>query len=161
MRMGLSCPDAAALVKGGALAPGIHGTVEFYQTTGGVIVKANISGLPDNENGFYGFHIHQGTDCSGVGFQNTGGHYNPSGTTHPHHAGDLPPLLSARGEAYLVFRTDRFTVGEITGHTVVIHSKADDFTSQPAGNAGEKIACGIIQPQKQAGGRRDSSRCAK
>jgi len=153
MRHGFSCPDAVALVKGGTLAPDIHGTVEFFQTAGGVIVKAEIFGLPHSESGFYGFHIHQGTDCEGVGFQNTGSHYNPTGMQHPHHAGDLPPLLAANGGSYLAVKTDRFTVGEITGHTVVIHSKADDFTSQPAGNAGEKIACGVIQRCTRTNGR--------
>ena len=65
---------------------------------------------------------------------------------HPMHSGDLPPLLSATGRAYMAVLTDRFSIGQIIGKTVVVHSRADDFQSQPAGNAGEKIACGVIQP---------------
>lgn len=61
------------------------------------------------------------------------------------HAGDLPPLLSCQGNAYLSVKTDRFSVNEIIGRTVVIHSNPDDFHTQPAGNAGKKIACGVIQ----------------
>lgn len=67
------------------------------------------------------------------------------GQAHPEHAGDLPPLIRCRGNAYLSFRTDRFSVNEIIGRTVVIHSDPDDFHTQPAGNAGKKIACGVIQ----------------
>ena len=57
----------------------------------------------------------------------------------------LPPLLRCKGNAYLSVKTDRFTVDEIIGRTLVIHSDPDDFHTQPAGNAGKKIACGVIQ----------------
>lgn len=111
-----------------------------------MLIEAKISGLPNvNETGLFGFHIHQGGDCSGAGFSGTEGHYNPAGQTHPEHAGDLPPLLSCQGNAYLSVRTNRFSMNEIIGRTVVIHSDPDDFHSQPAGNAGKKIACGVIR----------------
>ena len=71
-------------------------------------------------------------------------HYNPNGAEHPCHAGDLPPLFSAAGKAFMVFLTNRLSVNEVIGKTVVIHSNADDFTTQPSGNSGSKIACGII-----------------
>ena len=77
-------------------------------------------------------------------FFDTGSHYDPSGTPHPKHAGDLPPLLLCNGGAFLAVRTDRFRVEDILGRTVVIHSGPDDFKSQPAGNAGKKLACGVI-----------------
>ena len=67
---------------------------------------------------------------------------------HPKHAGDLPPLLVCRGNAYLSVKTDRFTVNEIIGRTVVIHSDPDDFHSLPAGNAGMKIGCGVIYKRR-------------
>lgn len=95
----------------------------------------------------FGFHIHSGSRCSGNGsdpFADTDGHYNPGGCEHPYHAGDMPPLFGSDGCAYLVFLTNRFTVNEVIGRTVVIHDMPDDFTSQPAGNAGNKIACGVI-----------------
>ena len=89
--------------------------------------------------------IHENGDCSGAGFPNTGGHYDPHGREHPLHAGDLPPLLSCEGRAYLAVVTDRFCVKDVAGRAVAIHSQPDDFATQPAGNAGSKIACGPIR----------------
>lgn len=139
-------PDAVAKIQGGAEAPRLSGFVCFYQENGCVLIEANISGLPKgSETGFFGFHVHQGENCFGTDFSETGSHYNPTGQRHPEHAGDLPPLLACQGNAYLSAKTDRFSVNEIIGRTVVIHSDADDFHSQPAGNAGKKIACGVIR----------------
>jgi len=110
------------------------------------LIVAKISGLPaDSETGFFGFHIHKGNTCTGADFSGTDSHYNPTEQAHPEHAGDLPPLLRCNGSAYLSVRTDRFSVKEIIGRTVVIHSEPDDFHTQPAGNAGRKIACGVIR----------------
>ena len=112
----------------------------------GVLVTAHVSGLPrDNEGGFFALHIHEGTSCAGDGFPGSLSHYNPSGSPHPSHAGDLPPLLSNGGEAYLSVLTNRFRLADVVGRTVVIHSGPDDFRSQPAGNPGTKIACGVIR----------------
>ena len=72
-------------------------------------------------------------------------HYNPNQCAHPYHAGDLPPLFGSNGYAFEAFLTDRFTVSEVIGRTVIIHSKPDDFSTQPSGNSGEKIACGEIR----------------
>ena len=139
-------PDAVARIFGGMEMPRLTGCVEFYQESGCVLIVARIAGLPrESEMGFFGFHIHQGENCSGTDFSGTGSHYNPAGQPHPKHAGDLPPLLACRGNAYLSVKTDRFSVSEIIGRTVVIHSDPDDFRSQPAGNAGKKIACGVIR----------------
>ncbi len=138
-------PDAVAYVKGGADAPNISGQVQFYQEPKSVLVVADVAGLPQNsETGFFGFHIHEGNGCSGAGFSQTGSHYNPNGADHPGHAGDLPPLMMQQGRAHLSVRTDRFRVQDIIGRTVVIHDNPDDFHTQPAGNAGTKIACGLI-----------------
>ena len=57
----------------------------------------------------------------------------------------MPPLFANAGYAFLVFYTDRFTVPEVVGRTVVIHDMPDDFTTQPAGNSGKKIACGVVK----------------
>lgn len=146
MRNCNNCPDAVARITGGVEAPRLSGCVEFYQENGCVLVVARILGLPkESETGLFGFHIHQGRNCSGAEFSGTEGHYNPTGLPHPEHSGDLPPLLRCRGNAYLSFRTDRFSVNEIIGRTVVIHSDPDDFHTQPAGNARRKIACGVIR----------------
>ena len=145
MRYCKNRPDAVTRITGGVDAPRLSGCVEFYQEDGCVLIVARILGLPkESETGFFGFHIHQGRACSGMDFSGTEGHYNPTGQSHPEHAGDLPPLLSCRGNAYLSVKTDRFSVDEIIGRTVVIHSDPDDFHTQPAGNAGRKIACGVI-----------------
>lgn len=139
-------PDASADVRGDSAHPGLTGTVRLYQQSGYVLVTAHVCGLPaDNADGFFGFHIHEGNACNGVGFAQTGNHFNPGSLPHPRHAGDLPPLLSCGGEAVMVVMTDRFSVSDVLGRTVVIHDQPDDFTTQPAGNAGTKIACGVIR----------------
>ena len=138
-------PDAVARLVGGEEAPQLSGCVQFYQESGCVLIEVKTSGLPKtNEMGFFGFHIHQGRNCSGAGFSGTEGHYNPLSRGHPEHAGDLPPLLWCKGNVHLSVKTERFSVDEIIGRTVVIHSDPDDFHTQPAGNVGKKIACGVI-----------------
>ena len=139
-------PDAFAKITGGMEAPQLSGCVRFYQENGCVLITARVCGLPKvSETGFFGFHIHEGNTCQGSSFSGTGSHYNPTRQAHPEHAGDLPPLIWCQGNAYLSFRTDRFSIKDIIGRTVVIHSNSDDFCTQPAGNAGKKIACGVIR----------------
>lgn len=145
-------PQARAKINGSILYPDIQGDVWFYQTVDGVLVVADIEGLPTSnlrcQNRVFGFHIHEGGYCTGNAsdpFFDVGAHYNPQGCQHPEHAGDLPPLFSVNGFAFLAVLTDRFTVEEVLGKTIVIHSMSDDFSSQPAGNSGSKIACGEIR----------------
>lgn len=104
------CPDAVARIQGGTEASQLSGCVQFYQENGCVLIVARISGLPESATGFFGFHIHQGDNCSGIDFSGTGSHYNPADREHPKHAGDLPPLLECRGNAYLSVKIDRFSV---------------------------------------------------
>lgn len=142
-------PNAYAHIKGNLQNPQLHGIVQFYNTPlDGILVKAEVTGLPNAfklySSNFYGFHIHEIGNCSN-NFDKTGNHYNPDTLPHPLHAGDMPPLLGNQGFAYLIFYTRRFTIDEITGKSIVIHSNPDDFISQPSGNAGTKIGCGIIQ----------------
>lgn len=142
-------PDASAYIKGNQTHPGLAGTVHFYSTSyGGVLVVAEIFGLPNiTEPGsvdFYGFHIHEHGNCT-LPYDKTGDHYNPTGEEHPSHAGDLPPLMGNQGYAFSVFYDKNFQVPDIIGRSVIIHSKPDDFTTQPSGNSGEKIACGVIR----------------
>lgn len=149
-------PTAAAVIRGSEKNGGIHGTVKFYQEAGGVLVVADILGLPaPSENcksPIFAFHIHSGADCSGTAedpFANAGSHYDPDGCPHPYHAGDMPPLFYADGRAFLAFLTDRFSADEVIGKTVIIHDRPDDFTTQPSGSAGNKIACGVISRVKR------------
>ena len=144
-------PVAVAFVRGNADHRSINGTVKFFQTPKGVVVSAEISGLPvwgeKCGNDIFAFHIHGGASCTGNAedaFADVGTHYNPTDCPHPYHAGDMPPLFSANGTAVLAFLTDRFDAAEIIGKTVIIHDSPDDFTTQPSGNAGNKIACGEI-----------------
>ena len=138
-------PAAVADVHGSETYPNLRGQVRFYQRRHCVLVETNVQGLPDTDTGFFGFHIHSGASCTGVDFADTSSHYNPTELPHPSHAGDMPPLLSCHGNAVMTVATGRFRVDDIIGRTVVIHSMADDFNSQPAGNAGAKIACGVIR----------------
>lgn len=143
-------PQAQAMIKGSGEYSGINGRVTFYATPKGVLVGVEAVGFPQKaacESEFLGFHIHSGASCTGNAadpFANAGTHYNPDSCTHPAHAGDLPVLLVNKGQVFMVFLTDNFTIRDIVGKTVVIHSKADDYMSQPSGNSGSKIACGEI-----------------
>lgn len=146
-----SRPTGYAKLKGGPLAPCIRGDIFLYQLEDGVYIKAYITGIPNVNNqtsSFHGFHIHEVGDCS-VGDNNNPftaakSHYNPTNAEHPMHAGDLPPILSANGVGILSVFTDRFTVDDVIGKSFILHQGYDDFTSQPAGNAGSRLACGVI-----------------
>lgn len=145
-------PQAAASIAGSESHPDLSGTVRFYQTNEGVIVWAEVSGLPQSgpscHGQVFGFHIHKGTDCGGSmddPFAGAMSHYDPDDCEHPHHAGDLPPLFGNGGSALALFLTDRFSVNEVIGKTVIIHDRPDDFTTQPSGGSGTKIACGVIR----------------
>lgn len=144
-------PQAAARIAGSESYPDVSGVVRFYQTKTGVIVWAEIGGLPHSElscrGRAFGFHIHKGSDCAGNmddPFADAMSHYDHGGCEHPAHAGDLPPLFENNGSALLLFLTNRFSVSEILGRTVIIHDRPDDLTTQPSGNSGAKIACGVV-----------------
>jgi Cu-Zn family superoxide dismutase len=146
-------PAAQAQFRGGKEFPNIHGTASFYPVLDGMLVAAEAFGLPVNKGecpgGFFGFHIHEGRSCNGSEkepFAATGGHYNPTGCSHPFHAGDMPPLFGdERGYAWMSFYTKRLVLDDIIGRTVVVHRDADDFATQPSGHSGMKIACGVIR----------------
>lgn len=143
---------AAAKIKGSCKYPNICGTVTFRQGECAVIVTADIGGLPresdECDRKIFAFHIHSGTSCTGNKddcFADAGLHFNPCDCEHPSHAGDLPPLFGNNGCAYMQTVTNKFTVDDIIGKTVVVHAMPDDFKTQPSGNSGEKIACGVIK----------------
>ena len=144
-------PDAEAWIYGSPEYPDIRGLVYFYQLLNGVLLVAEVSGLPYSqgacESNIFGFHIHEGGACAGTvtdPFADAGLHYNPNNCPHPHHAGDLPPLFGNEGLAFQFIFTNRFRVSQIIGHTVIVHRSPDDFVTQPSGNSGIKIACGQI-----------------
>lgn len=143
-------PQAMAWVTGGEAFPEISGMVKFYPTAyGGVVMEAEFFNLPNinvmGSTDFYAFHIHENGDCS-HNFANTGEHYNPTLRPHPYHAGDLLPLMSNQGYAWMSFYDKSFKIEDIMGRSVVVHRRVDNFTTQPSGGSGAKIACGIIRP---------------
>lgn len=148
---------AVAYIRGGPMAPQIEGVVFFRDVTGGCEVRVEVTGLPryqpavDGENpvGPHGFHLHEFGTCR-VGnpqdpFQAAGGHWNPDDQPHGNHAGDFPVLFSNNGYARMCFFTNRFNVREIIGKAVIIHQNPDDYRTQPAGDAGKRLACGVVQ----------------
>lgn len=145
-------PTAVANIQGSESAPNLTGTVSFYQMLHGVLMVVDICGLPESEDicgqHIFAIHIHDGKECSGTSediFKNAGPHYNPNNCQHPEHAGDLPPLFSNKGCAWSALLNNRFKIKDIIGRTVIVHGGIDDFSSQPAGNAGKKIGCGVIK----------------
>jgi Cu-Zn family superoxide dismutase len=129
------------------------GSVKFVSQGGKVLVTGEVSGL--KPNALHGFHIHDKGDCSSGDGMSTGGHFNPDAKPHgahdadAHHAGDLRSLQAdARGVATFSFESTTLKVGEgmndVIGHGLIVHRDPDDFTTQPTGNSGARIACGVI-----------------
>ncbi len=145
-------PAAFAMIKGSEKFKDIYGSVTFTPVAQGILVIAQVDNLPvepeECTEKFFGFHLHKGESCTGNeqdDFADTLSHFDKDDCPHPEHSGDFPPLLcTLNGYAYSRFITDSFTINDIIGKTVVIHRNPDDFTSQPAGNSGDKIACGVI-----------------
>ncbi len=147
---------ACAIIKGSDKYPNINGVVYFADVPGGVEVHTEITGLPsyspasgsNSPIGPHGFHIHEIGDCSPMDFKkaftSTGGHYNPTSVPHGNHAGDFPVLFSNNGYAAMSFFTNKFKVVDIIGKAVIIHENPDDYRTEPAGNSGVRIACGVI-----------------
>lgn len=133
-----------------------HGVVHFIQDGDVVHMTADISGLTPNSR--HGFHIHEYGDCSAADGTSAGGHYNPEGHDHalpngmPRHAGDLGNLQAdGNGNATLELTLDNISLikgdNPILGRGLIIHAKPDDG-GQPTGNAGARIACGVIGVDK-------------
>lgn len=143
---------ACAHIRGSEAYPDIEGIMEFYDMYQGTLVALQIFGLPWEEGQckerIFALHIHEGNQCTGNStdpFADAKLHFNPGNCQHPEHAGDLPPIFGNHGFGYMIFYTERFTPQEILNRTVIVHSHLDDFTTQPSGDAMEKIACGMIQ----------------
>jgi Cu-Zn family superoxide dismutase len=150
--MGMGGPKAVATLeptRGNTAA----GTVSFQQQGDKVLVHAKLSGLKPNQE--HGFHAHEKGDCSSGDGMSTGGHFNPSGKPHgpqegEHHAGDFPAIKAdASGNADTSFTLSGATVGsgstDLIGHGLILHASPDDYKTQPTGNSGARIACGVIK----------------
>jgi superoxide dismutase, Cu-Zn family len=130
------------------------GTVSFVQLNDSVTVKYEIRGLTPGAE--HGFHVHEKGDCSAADASSAGGHFNPGGKPHGHpahgerHLGDLPNVrANEAGVAWGTARAAGLTIGgsdaNILGLSIVVHRDPDDYRSQPAGNSGPRIACGVIR----------------
>lgn len=141
--------DASLMSTSGSTATG---TVTLQQLgDGSVEVTANLRAVPP---GVHGFHIHEKGDCGDNG-NAAGGHYNPLNTPHgapntdPHHAGDFGNVTAdENGNVNHRFTTRSITVADgpatAVGHAIILHANPDDLTTQPTGNAGARIACGVV-----------------
>jgi Cu-Zn family superoxide dismutase len=129
------------------------GKVTFTQKGSKVVVLANVSGLSPGQ---HGFHVHEKGDCSSGDGMSAGGHFNPFGKPHgdpaaaDHHAGDMPMLVAdGAGNATLTVELELMTIGDgagdIIGKAVIVHKDPDDFKTQPTGNSGARVACGVIR----------------
>lgn len=144
-------------IKGGPLRPQMNGMVWIRDVAGGSWVYADIEGLPSyqagskdkNPIGPFGFHIHQYGNCSlgekGSYFEDAGGHWNPTDQPHGNHAGDFPVLFSNDGRAIMYFFTNRFKVKDVIGKSIIVHESPDDYRTQPSGDSGRRLACGVIK----------------
>jgi Cu-Zn family superoxide dismutase len=131
------------------------GEATLEQTSGGVVIKANLNGLPPGD---HAFHVHEVGKCDPP-FESAGGHFNPTGKKHGRdnpqgaHAGDLPNIqvMDGRPARIEVVARDISLDGgpgnlfDADGSALIVHAKADDHKSDPAGNAGARIACGVIR----------------
>ena len=130
----------------------VKGSVQFTQQGDHLSVLADISGLTPWQA--HGFHVHDKGDCSAADGMSAGGHFNPTGKPHgppdgDHHAGDMPSLQAdGSGHAVARFQLVGVTLGEgansLIGHSLIVHKDPDDYHTQPTGNSGARIGCGVI-----------------
>jgi superoxide dismutase, Cu-Zn family len=130
----------------------VRGTVTFQRVEGGTRVEATFSGLTPGE---HGFHIHEKGDCSAPDASSAGGHFNPMNMphggpdSHSRHVGDFGNLTAnSTGHAYYSRTFDNLTfsgAASIVGKGIIVHAKADDLKTQPTGDAGGRVACGVIE----------------
>ena len=129
------------------------GTVQFVQRGDRVHVSGEVRGLRPNAE--HGFHVHEKGDCSSGDGNSAGGHFNPDGAPHgrhgagTHHVGDIPSLrANANGVARFDFTSTTIRLGNgphsVVGRGLIVHRDPDDYTTQPTGNAGARLACAVI-----------------
>lgn len=132
------------------------GMLDLTQTTGGVKITGAIRGLSPNSH--HGFHVHENGDCSAPDAKSAGGHFDPTHYPHgkpmgpPHHAGDMPNIdADAKGVATVDVTVNGVTLGggptSVLNRAIVVHENADDYKTQPSGDSGSRIACGVISAQ--------------
>lgn len=132
----------------------VAGTLSLKAASEGVMIEGKITGL---SAGSHGFHVHEQGDCSAADFSTAGAHFNPTGQEHgsptdaKRHAGDMGNLeVSEDGSVTVAMTLHGVTLGEgensLVGRAIIVHEKADDLKTQPSGDAGGRVACGVIGP---------------
>ncbi|PPE66546.1 superoxide dismutase [Caldimonas caldifontis] len=149
-------PTAVAAVQPTA-GNTVQGRVMFHQQGDQVWVHARMQGLKPNAE--HGFHIHEKGDCSAADGTSAGGHFNPTGQPHgpqtgARHAGDLPNLRSdGSGRVDVRFTVSGLSIGsgpaDIVGRGLIVHADPDDYKTQPTGNSGARLACGVIEAYRR------------
>ncbi|MBO0695670.1 MAG: superoxide dismutase family protein [Verrucomicrobia bacterium] len=147
-----SAPLKAVAVLHPTAGNKVSGTVTFTEVADGVQVRAEISGLTP---GNHGFHVHEFGDCSAADASSAGAHFNPTNKPHAgpdaaeRHEGDMGNIQAdASGKAKLEYVDHQISLTDdqrsTIGRAVVVHAKADDLKTQPAGDSGARVACGVI-----------------
>ncbi|MFT3761552.1 MAG: superoxide dismutase family protein [Pseudoxanthomonas sp.] len=151
----VSTASEATVNLASASASLVSGKLTLMPMGDGVHIMGTIGGLAPGS--IHGFHVHETGDCSAVDASSAGGHFNPTGSAHgragstPHHAGDIDNIVAGDdGVAQVNVHLMGVTLGggaanDIAGKAFIVHAAPDDYASQPAGNAGARVACGVIQ----------------
>ena len=150
-----STASRATVVLAPASGSLVSGTLTLMPMDDGVHMTGEVGGLKPGDT--RGFHIHEKGDCSAADASTAGGHFNPAAQAHgrsgqgAHHAGDTDNIVAdAKGVARIDAHVTGVTLGggagnDIAGRAVIVHASADDYTTQPTGNAGARVACGVIK----------------
>jgi Cu-Zn family superoxide dismutase len=136
----------------------VAGTLFLSVVPNGVHIHGRLTGLAPGST--HGFHVHEHGDCSAPDASTAGGHFNPTGSEHgdpaglSHHAGDIPNLVAdARGAVDVIMHDVSLatsTSDDVLGRALIVHRDTDDYMTQPSGNSGPRLACGVImvEPKK-------------
>jgi len=149
-----STAQAATVNLASASGSLVSGKATLQPMGDGVHLSGTVGGLAPNSQ--HGIHVHEKGDCSASDASSAGGHFNPAASAHgrassgPHHAGDMDNLVTdSEGVAQIDIHLHGVTLGggaanDIAGRALVVHAAPDDYASQPAGNSGARVACGVI-----------------
>jgi Cu-Zn family superoxide dismutase len=146
-------PKTATAALAATAKSKVTGTITFKEVDGGLEVTANVENLTPGE---HAWHVHEKGDCSAPDASSAGGHFNPENHQHgapdaeQHHAGDFGNLTAGKdGKAAKTFVMKGISLGDgassVVGKGFIVHEKQDDFKTQPTGNAGGRVACGVIK----------------
>ena len=156
-------PSATATLQGSPEDTDFSGTVTFHEDGSGVHLVAELAGV--DTPGKHGFHVHETGECShgtdGKHFTSAGGHFNPTNAEHacpptePRHAGDLGNIeVGANGSGRMEMSTTGLSLSgpnSVVGKAILLHAGEDDCKTQPTGNSGDRIACGVVTMQGEGG----------